>query len=110
MIAMTLYLWVLYIQDIYMEINIVSNTVCIVFLRFILSCTFCNCTHNRCRCTCFNERRKEESTCSKQGQTNNKAKLYSTPKAVTFTKKTELPQVGLEPTTPCICTLVMLFT
>ena len=43
------------------------------------------------------ERRKEER--SKQGQTNNKAKQLSTPKAVTFpTKKNELPQVGLEPT------------
>ena len=43
------------------------------------------------------ERRKEEK--SKQGQTNNKAKQHSTPKAVTFPKKNELPQVGLEPTT-----------
>ena len=40
---------------------------------------------------------KEER--SKQGQTNNKAKQHSTPKAVTFPKKNELPQVGLEPTT-----------
>ena len=36
---------------------------------------------------------------SKQGQTNNKAKQHSTPEAVTFPKKNELPQVGLEPTT-----------
>ena len=43
------------------------------------------------------ERRKEER--SKQGQTNNKAKQHSTPKAVTFPKKNELPRVGLEPTT-----------
>ena len=42
-------------------------------------------------------RRKEER--SKQGQTNNKAEQHSTPKAVTFPKKNELPQVGLEPTT-----------
>ena len=42
------------------------------------------------------ERRKEER--SKQGQTNNKAKQHSTPKAVTFPKKNELPQVGIEPT------------
>ena len=42
-------------------------------------------------------RRKEER--SKQGQTNNKAKQHSTPKAVTFPKKNELPRVGLEPTT-----------
>ena len=34
-----------------------------------------------------------------QGQTNNKAKQNSTPKAVTFTKKNELPWVGQEPTT-----------
>ena len=40
-------------------------------------------------------RRKEDR--SKQGQTNNKAKQHSTPKAVTFLKKNELPQVGLEP-------------
>ena len=38
------------------------------------------------------ERRKEER--SKQDQTN-KAKQHSTPKAVTFPKKNELPQVGL---------------
>ena len=36
---------------------------------------------------------------SKQGQTNNKVKQHSTPKAVTFPKKNELPRVGLEPTT-----------
>ena len=42
-------------------------------------------------------RRKEER--SKQGQTNNKAKQHSTPKAVTFPRKNELPRVGLEPTT-----------
>ena len=36
-------------------------------------------------------RRKEER--SKQGQTNNKAKQHSTPKAVTFPKKNELPHV-----------------
>ena len=34
----------------------------------------------------------------KQGQTN-KAKQHSTPKAVTFPRKNELPRVGLEPTT-----------
>ena len=44
-----------------------------------------------------NERRKEER--SKQGQTKNKGKQHSTPKAVTFPKKIELPRVGLEPTT-----------
>ena len=43
------------------------------------------------------ERRKEER--SKQGQTNNKAQQHSTPKAVTFPKKNELPRVGLEPMT-----------
>ena len=41
-------------------------------------------------------RRKKER--SKQGQIN-KAKQHSTPKAVTFPRKNELPQVGLEPTT-----------
>ena len=39
------------------------------------------------------ERRKEER--SKQGQTNNKAKQHSTPKAVTFPKKNELPHVHM---------------
>ena len=43
------------------------------------------------------ERKKEER--SKQSQTNNKAKQHSTPMAVTFPKKNELPQVGLESTT-----------
>ena len=43
------------------------------------------------------ERRKEER--SKRDQTNNKAKQHNTPKAVTFPKTNELPQVGLEPTT-----------
>ena len=36
---------------------------------------------------------------SKQGQTNNKAKQHSTPKAVTLPKTNELPRVGLKPTT-----------
>ena len=36
---------------------------------------------------------------SKQGQTNNKAKQQNTPKAVTFSKKNELPRVGFKPTT-----------
>ena len=40
-------------------------------------------------CTCL---RKEER--SKQGQPNNKAKQHSTPKAVSFPKKIELPQVA----------------
>ena len=35
-------------------------------------------------------RRKEE-------RSTNKAKQHSTPKAVTFPKKNELPRVGLEP-------------
>ena len=42
-------------------------------------------------------RRKKEA--SKVKQTNNMAKQHSTPKAVTFPRKNELPQVGLEPTT-----------
>ena len=40
---------------------------------------------------CVHVREKEER--SKQGQTNNKAKQHSTPKAVTLPKKNELPQV-----------------
>ena len=43
--------------------------------------------------------RDEKEGRSKQGQTNNKAKQHSTPKAVTFPKKNELSRVGLEPTT-----------
>ena len=40
------------------------------------------------------EKRKEDR--SKQGQVNNKAKQHSTPKAVTFLKKNELPQYTLD--------------
>ena len=40
--------------------------------------------------------RDEKEERSKQGQTNNKAKQHSTPKAVTFPKENELPRVGLE--------------
>ena len=43
------------------------------------------------------DEKKEEK--NKQGHTNSKAKQHSTPKAVTFLNKNELPQVGLEPTT-----------
>ena len=43
--------------------------------------------------------RDEKEGRSKQGQTNNKAKQRSKPKAITFPKKNELPQVVLEPTT-----------
>ena len=39
--------------------------------------------------------RDEKEERSKQGQTNNKAKQHSTPRAVTFPKKNELPRVGL---------------
>ena len=48
----------------------------------------CTCTYVLMR----DERRKEER--NKQDQTNNKAKQHSTPKAVTFSKKNELPRVG----------------
>ena len=41
------------------------------------------------------EERKKEASKVKQ---TNKAKQHSTPKAVTFPRKNELPQVGLEPT------------
>ena len=45
-------------------------------------------------------RSNKQTNTNKQTQTNtNKAKQHSTPKAVTFPKKNELPQVGLEPTT-----------
>ena len=43
--------------------------------------------------------RDEKEERKKQGQQTNKAKQHSTPKAVTFPRKNELPQVGLEPTT-----------
>ena len=47
-------------------------------------------------------------------QANDKAKQHSTPKAVTFPKKSELTQMGLEPTTlhsrqsalPCTCAYI----
>ena len=42
--------------------------------------------------------RDEKKEASKVKQTN-KAKQHSTPKVVTFPRKNELPQVGLEPTT-----------
>ena len=42
------------------------------------------------------EKEKKEASMVKQ---TNKAKQHSTPKAVTFPRKNELPQVGLEPTT-----------
>ena len=42
-------------------------------------------------------RDKKDRERSKQGQTNNKAKQHSTPKAVTFPKKNELPRVGGTP-------------
>ena len=47
-------------------------------------------------------KRKEER--SKQGQTNNKAKHHSTPTAVTFPKKNELPRVHVVP-----CCVKMVF-
>ena len=43
--------------------------------------------------------RDEKEGRSKQGQTNNKAKQRSTPKAITFPKKNELPRVVLKPMT-----------
>ena len=44
------------------------------------------------------EGRKKQAR-SKQGQTNDKAKHHSTPKAVTFPMKNELPRVVFEPST-----------
>ena len=52
--------------------------------------------------------RKEER--SKQGQTNHKAKQHSTPKAVTFPKKNELPRVGLQPETLHTLDRVLMYT
>ena len=46
--------------------------------------------------------RDEKEGRKKQGLTNNTAKQHSTPKAVTFPKKNDLPRVGLEPM--CTCT------
>ena len=40
---------------------------------------------------------------SKQGQTNKQGKATQHTKAVTFPRKNELPQVGLEPTTLYTC-------
>ena len=42
---------------------------------------------------------KEERKKQAKVKQTNKAKQHSTPKAVTFPRKNELPQVGLEPTT-----------
>ena len=42
---------------------------------------------------------KEESAEASKVKQTNKAKQHSTPKAVTFPRKNELPRVGLEPTT-----------
>ena len=44
------------------------------------------------------EREERKKEASKVKQTN-KAKQHSIPKVVTFHRKNELPQVGLEPTT-----------
>ena len=46
-----------------------------------------------CVSTCFIERCRRKDERSKQGQTNNKAKQHSTPKAITFPNKNELPRV-----------------
>ena len=56
--------------------------------------------------TCLNERVRRKEGRSKQGQTNNKTKQHSTPKAVTFPKKNELPLVRFEPTHMYTCTLL----
>ena len=46
------------------------------------------------------EERKKQARSNKQ---TNKAKQHSTPKAVTFPKKNELPRVGLEHVCACVC-------
>ena len=43
--------------------------------------------------------RDEKEERKKQARSNKPGKQHSTPKAVTFPRKNELPQVGLEPTT-----------
>ena len=48
-------------------------------------------------------RRKKQARSNKQG----KATQHSTSKAVTFPKKNELPQVGLEPTTLSLMLTIM---
>ena len=49
---------------------------------------------NSHKCTFINILCRRKDKRSKQGQTNNKAKQHSTPKAVSFPKKKELPCVG----------------
>ena len=66
-----------------------------VYIHSTLGNTHMRAFSHQTTCTCFMRDEKEEER-SKQGQTNNKAKQHSTPKAV---KKNELPQVGHEPTT-----------
>ena len=44
--------------------------------------------------TCFNERRERRKKEASKVKQINKAKQHSTPKAVTFPKKNELPWVG----------------
>ena len=63
-------------------------------LKLKTSITLTDEVHSETQIACIHVlmRRKEER--SKQGQTNNKAKQHSTPKAVTFPKKNELPRVG----------------
>ena len=58
-------------------------------------------------CVCVCVRRKEKR--SKQGQTNNKAKQHSTPKAVTFPKKNELPRVHVRDIV-CVTSYLTCFT
>ena len=51
----------------------------------------------------LNERREERKKEASKVKQTNKAKQHSTPKAVTFPRKNELPQVGLKPTTLYMC-------
>ena len=77
-----------------------SNVICFILILSILTAAYIY----TCTCTCsgicmyivhVNERCRRKEERSKQGQTNNKAKQHSTPKAVTFPSKTELPRVRL---------------
>ena len=75
-----------HVIHVYMYMYIIYTCTCIVYILF-------NTPHVH---VLMSDEKEERS---KQGQTNNKAKQHSTPKAVTFPKKNELPQVGLKPAT-----------
>ena len=96
-------------QVMYMLYNVMLGVLCCFALfvcLFDLACFFfhpCHLSFKTCIVYCVHvlmrdekEERKKQARSNKQ---TNKAKQHSIPKAVTFPKKNELPQVGLEPTT-----------